>query len=702
MDLTTPSLLLSGQGERREPSGAARWRRLRISRSLVILAHDLSAALASLALAFLLRESGELIRADARFLVHAGPLFLALAGATFLAYGLHRRLWSYTSVGDLGAIVKAATWAVLLFVAVGLWLDRTLAVAPAVSVIQWLVLVVLLCGTRLAYRFARNRARRARAAAAPTPAQDLPVLLYGCGPMAAVFAGAVQSTPGTSLRVVGIIDDTGIPRGRRVHNVPVLGAPAELDRIVADLAVQGIHPQRLVMTRPADELAPAVRSFAERCRARHGLELHFLPDMLGVPAGEGASAELAGSTGERAYFRARRPVELGLAALTLLVLLPLMLLIALTLLVAEGRPILFRQLRPGRAMRPFTLYKFRTMRAPCDARGVLLAEPERIAPLGRLLRRTRLDELPQLLNVLRGEMSFIGPRPLLPRDLPDRITERIALRPGITGWAQVNGGDRLSVEEKIALDAWYVRHAGLLLDLRIVGRTLKMMLLGAAPGRPEPDQAHAHDQGRQRLLVVNRFFHPDPSATSQLLTELADALDARGFAVAVLAGRHSYLNTGAVLPARAWRGGIEVRRLPHTGFGRFSLPGRALDGATFAVSAFLALLLRARPGDLILEDRPAADLGAGVARRAPHRRPAGQLVPGPVPGDRGGARRALGPRRARRRAAGLAQRLAARRRDQRRAVARHGGAPRRAGRAARARHGDPQLGRRRPDPAARA
>jgi lipopolysaccharide/colanic/teichoic acid biosynthesis glycosyltransferase/glycosyltransferase involved in cell wall biosynthesis len=530
--------------------------------------------------------------------VQAVPLFLALAGASFLAFGLHRRIWSYTSISDLGAVVRASIWAVLPFVAIATAADRMTAVPGAVWVIQWLILVVLLCGTRLAYRFAKSRVRRARAGAARAPTtHDVPVLLYGCGPLASLFVGAVQSTPATSLRVVGIIDDSGTPRGRYVHNVPVLGAPRDLDRIVAELAVQGIQPQRLVITRTAASLSPEALVLAEHCRTRHGVELHFLPDMLGVPAGEPAPAP---RSDEPAYFRRRRPVEVAVCGLALFALLPLIGLIAAVVLLDQGRPILFRQVRPGRAMRPFTLYKFRTMRGPCDAAGAPLPDRARTSPVGRLLRRTRLDELPQLFNVVRGDMSFIGPRPLLPRDLPERVTERTAIRPGITGWAQVNGGNRLSAEAKIALDAWYLRNAGVRLDLRILCRTLRTMALGDEPDRLELEEARAEDAGRQRLLVVNRFFHPDPCATSQLLTDLVDALDQRGFAVTVLAGRHSYLNTGVVLPGRAWRAGIEVRRLRHTGFGRFSLPGRALDGATFAAAAFLALLARARPGDVIL------------------------------------------------------------------------------------------------------
>ena len=159
----------------------------KVSRSLVIFAHDLAVALVSLVLAFLLLENGRLVLADVRFLVHAVPLFLALAGASFLVFGLHRGIWSYTSIGDLGAIVKASTWVILLFVVVELVAERTSAVPRAAWVIQWLILVVLLCGTRLIYRFAKTAARRARAGALGPPAtREVPVLLYGAGPLAAL------------------------------------------------------------------------------------------------------------------------------------------------------------------------------------------------------------------------------------------------------------------------------------------------------------------------------------------------------------------------------------------------------------------------------------------------------------------------------------------------------------------------------------
>ena len=144
-----------------------------------------------------------------------------------------------------------------------------------------------------------------------------------------------------------------------------------------------------------------------------------------------------------------------------------------------GKPVLFRQVRPGWHAAAFQLYKLRTMTDSCDASGRLLPDAQRLTPFGRFLRSTSLDELPELWNVLRGDMSLVGPRPLLMQYL-DRYTpeqaRRHEVRPGLTGWAQVNGRNAISWEEKFALDVWYVDHVSLRLDLVILLRTVAAVL----------------------------------------------------------------------------------------------------------------------------------------------------------------------------------------------------------------------------------
>jgi sugar transferase EpsL len=177
--------------------------------------------------------------------------------------------------------------------------------------------------------------------------------------------------------------------------------------------------------------------------------------------------------------RGYRPVKRGIDVVGSLVLLvvgsPFLLVIAGAVRVALGSPVLFRQQRPGLGGKPFILYKFRTMTSACDANGGLLPDAQRLTRFGRFLRSSSLDELPELFNVLRGDMSLVGPRPLLMQYIGRYSTEQMRrhdVRPGITGWVQVNGRNALSWEQKFEFDVWYVDHVSLRLDVKILVRTV--------------------------------------------------------------------------------------------------------------------------------------------------------------------------------------------------------------------------------------
>lgn len=171
----------------------------------------------------------------------------------------------------------------------------------------------------------------------------------------------------------------------------------------------------------------------------------------------------------------KRLFDIVVAAVALIILSPVIAGVAVAIGWSIGRPIFFSQLRPGLGGRPFRMVKFRTMLHACDSTGRPLPDAQRITPLGAFLRRTSLDELPELYNVLKGDMSLVGPRPLLMVYL-ERYTcqeaRRHDVRPGVTGWAQINGRNSLTWPEKFALDLWYVEHRSFLLDLRILLRTV--------------------------------------------------------------------------------------------------------------------------------------------------------------------------------------------------------------------------------------
>ena len=178
----------------------------------------------------------------------------------------------------------------------------------------------------------------------------------------------------------------------------------------------------------------------------------------------------------------KRLFDIVAAALGLMLFWPIMAAIAVMILVGMGRPVLLRQTRPGLLGRPFTIVKFRTMRNAVDESGLQKPDAERLTKLGKGLRATSLDELPELWNVLKGDMSLVGPRPLLCEYLSLYTPEqarRHAVRPGITGWAQVNGRNASDWNERLAQDVWYVDHRSMRLDLKILWLTFWKVLSGA-------------------------------------------------------------------------------------------------------------------------------------------------------------------------------------------------------------------------------
>lgn len=177
----------------------------------------------------------------------------------------------------------------------------------------------------------------------------------------------------------------------------------------------------------------------------------------------------------------KRVVDIVGAASAIVLFAPVLGVVAVLVAKDIGRPVLFRQKRPGRGGRSFTMFKFRTMREPKPGESRFLSDANRMTPLGAFLRKSSLDELPELLNVLRGEMSLVGPRPLLESYLSKYTAEqarRHDVRPGITGWAQVNGRQHIPFSKRLNLDVWYVDNHGLGLDIKILLSTIRLALFG--------------------------------------------------------------------------------------------------------------------------------------------------------------------------------------------------------------------------------
>jgi lipopolysaccharide/colanic/teichoic acid biosynthesis glycosyltransferase len=270
-----------------------------------------------------------------------------------------------------------------------------------------------------------------------------------------------------------------------------MGLPVVASRIPGCVdAVDDGRTGLLVPPRDAPALAGAIRRYLADAdlRKTHGAagRARVLAEFRSEAIWDAMAAEYARLLREANRRPARslarglkRLIDVTAAAAGLVLLAPLLAAVSLAILIAMGRPVLFRQVRPGRGGVPFTLVKFRTMRAADDPDGQPLPDARRLTRLGRLLRATSLDELPQLWNVLNGDLSLVGPRPLLMDYLPLYTSEqsrRHEVAPGITGWAQVHGRNAISWEQKFAHDVWYVDHWSLGLDLKILALTARKVL----------------------------------------------------------------------------------------------------------------------------------------------------------------------------------------------------------------------------------
>jgi lipopolysaccharide/colanic/teichoic acid biosynthesis glycosyltransferase len=278
---------------------------------------------------------------------------------------------------------------------------------------------------------------------------------------------------------VGVLAEKRDVWASSLNGQKILGSVFEISRVLKVLETHGVKVGRLVIALPHGHLPRAVKKELRMIADVYDLQIEQLGEILGIPSnGDPVPGISRFEARVTLYSGVKRALDIASATLLLLFLSPVIILTSVLVLIDVGWPFIFWQDRPGRYGVPFRLYKFRTMRAPVDAHGSSVPPDQRTSRLGGFVRRTRADELLQLFNVLIGEMSMIGPRPLLPSDQPEDVDRRLSVRPGITGWAQVNGGRLMPVTEKTALDLWYTEAMGPRLDLKIALLTAKTVIFG--------------------------------------------------------------------------------------------------------------------------------------------------------------------------------------------------------------------------------
>lgn len=438
---------------------------------------------ADAAAAILAPFAARLLRDLDAYAVQEIGFYAAVTAATSLISLAYFRvggiLGDYLCTADVRRIGKAALVGVLAGVLVIFTVNRLDQIPRSIPILHIAVLIALPIGWRLVTarrRFARSRRFRMSRHAAGDGAES--VLLIGANEMALLYIRMLAIITTRRPRVVALLDEDKRLYGHTIAGHQVIGGWSSLRQIVAEYMIHGVRIDRvIVMISDPDEIQRVAREIAPICSE---LEIEFdlwtdRVQQICAPAQTKHHPALASDQDlairNPAYWGLRRAVDVLGSLAALVVLSPVLVLAAIVVACDVGLPVIFWQDRVGRYGRPFRMYKFRTLQVPYGSHDVPLRDEQRLSAIGRWLRATRLDELPQLLNILWGDMTMIGPRPLLPIDQPSNDLARLAVRPGLTGWAQVNGGKLITPEEKNMLDKWYVRNCGPMLDLRIIALT---------------------------------------------------------------------------------------------------------------------------------------------------------------------------------------------------------------------------------------
>ena len=463
----------------RAPRDRGRGRLLHPAYVAGLLASDLLATAIAFAAAYalLVRTNERAALTQPPLVAYSGSLLVLLVvlAITFALSRLYIPRRDPSLLDTLGAVAQAVTIANVVALAVGAFWSRGVDLPRFVLVWSWgLSILLIWLGRSGLHAVLAQLCRRGW--------DEARVLIVGAGDAGQILRAKIDAAPALGYRVVGFLDEPSA--AAPASDLPVLGTPSELSRLVRE---QGIDEVLVALPSLSHQ---QIVELVGQC-ARERVNVKVFPDFFQIMTSEATASELGGlpllrirDVALRGWNRAlKRAVDVALSVALLVLAAPLLMLLALLVkLSSPGGPVFYAQERLGLDGRPFQLVKFRSMRVDAEAgTGPVMARPDdtRTTPLGAFMRRLSLDELPQLVNVLVGEMSLVGPRPERPhfvqqfaRAIP-RYADRHQEKAGMTGWAQVNGlRGQTSIEERTRYDLFYVEHWSLLFDLKILLKTL--------------------------------------------------------------------------------------------------------------------------------------------------------------------------------------------------------------------------------------
>jgi lipopolysaccharide/colanic/teichoic acid biosynthesis glycosyltransferase len=410
--------------------------------------------------------------------------------AMLLLFHLAKSLSDPVSLREIESFAAVSMATTALTAVVVFSYDRLDSVPRSIPVIQFLVLLLFLSTGRVIARKWRDMGRK-HSSSDSSASQH--VLIIGANRFTWSYLQMLDTLQIEHSNIAAILDDDPKMLGRSIFGYSVIGPPSDLNRVIQEYRVHGVNIDRVYVGFNRRVEPSVLLTELERYCVDSGITLEFLPDILGVNVGDLSVKDTDSAVPTRAYFTLKRAFDFSISLLVSVVFLPVIVAVVIAVLADLGWPVIFWQKRVGYRGSPLLVYKFRTRRALFDREGRFVPDDRRGSRVGDLLRRTRLDELPQLWNVLMGDMSFVGPRPLLPDDQPPNSRLRLTVKPGLTGWAQIRGGARLGAEEKGEFDDWYVNHASIRLDFWIIARTIHSVVFGDKVTVPQPQPAQSED-----------------------------------------------------------------------------------------------------------------------------------------------------------------------------------------------------------------
>jgi hypothetical protein len=409
-------------------------------RRLSLISIDVLLVAAATVMAVMLR--GDFVSIEDKLMTLLPYIFISLGAAfiVFLAGGLDRTPWRYSSIGDHLQIIVLTGLVILLALLLNFVANRLDGVARSLPLLQGALIVMVLVVVRSVARFRYARQIHANGNI-PVSGQALEtILVVGMNTVSEMFLLSVKEFASRRIQVAGLLVEEPQMRGRAIQQTPILGTVEELQDILQSLEVHGLAVDRIVVATAADRLRPRALETLLEAEKSSNIVIQFLSEQLGLEDSSERALVLSSQkrnsvTGQKAlagyrnaidedhtnsteksFWLRKRIVDFLGATFFIITVAPVALLVAFVVALDVGFPVIFWQQRPGLYGRPFKLYKFRTMRAPHDRQKMRIPDDQRSSAIGQFIRRTRLDELPQLYNVLVGDMSLIGPRPLLPRD----------------------------------------------------------------------------------------------------------------------------------------------------------------------------------------------------------------------------------------------------------------------------------------------